>query len=66
MKRRGRRPQAVIGVKDDGEVRRWKDMREAAAELGTTVGTLRVYMCLDMSYKGYSLDYEPERQMRLF
>lgn len=66
MRRRGRRPQAVIGTTAGGEVRRWANMREAAAELGTTVGTLRVYICLDQPYGGYDLDYEPSPQTTLF
>lgn len=66
MKRRGRRPQPVIGTTADGHTARWRDMQEAAEALGTTPGTLRVYLCLDMAYKGYDLDYEPSPQMTLF
>lgn len=65
--RRGRPRNAVIGTHGStGEVRRWRDMEAAADDLGTTANTLRVYMCLYMEYKGYSLDYAPSNQLSLF
>lgn len=62
---RGRRPQSVIGTREDGETVLWANMKEAAAALGTSPGTLRLYMCMDKPYKGYDLDYEPDRQTYL-
>lgn len=63
---RGRRPWTVIGTTADGETRRWRNMKECADALGTTPGTLRVYICLDKPYKGFSLDYAPNTQLTLF
>lgn len=65
-RRRGRPRSGVIGTREDGEQRRWRDLWEAAEDLGTTVGTLRVYICQDKSYRGYSLDYAPGNQLKLF
>ena len=64
--RRGRPRNAVIGTTEDGIVRRWRDIQTAAVELGTTPGTLRVYMCQDKLYKGYSFDFAPSDQLLLF
>lgn len=63
---RGRRPWPVIGTTADGRTVRWRDMKECSATLGSTPGTLRVYMCLDRPYKGYILDYATDPQLKLF
>lgn len=64
--RRGRPRNAVIGTTEEGQQCRWRDIYEAAASLGTTPGTLRVYMCQDKLYKGYSFDFAPSDQLTLF
>lgn len=56
----------VTGTNDEGQVRQWRSVSEAAAELGTTTGTLRVYMHYDKPYKGYFLDFTPTIQLKLF
>ncbi len=67
MAKRGRRRQRIIGNHGEtGVVAVWRDLWEAATALGTTPGTLRVYMCLDRPYKGYDLDYAPSGQLTLF
>lgn len=65
--RRGRRRQRIIGTNGESGVSlRWRDIHEAAEALGTTPRTLYVYICRDMPYKGYSLDYIPSDQLELF
>ena len=65
MKHAGRKPKPVIGVTADGCIYRWIDIHAAAQALGTTPGTLRVYIHYDRPYKCYWLDYEPDKQISM-